>query len=141
MRTKAFDVKKRVVDLAKALPTVVGDRVQTTYGWPTSAPERRWVMVGEVTWDDSEWVTNRSRQEIFSIAILFNVQMTRGTAEEVEQAAVKLGQEFEETVMADPGFAGLAVTSNLIPRKLASWPSDGVFEANYEASLRVTARP
>jgi hypothetical protein len=139
MATNAFEVKRALRDLIKAQPELSG--YQVTYGYPTRAPERRWVFVGEVSWEDSVWATNRSREETFEVSCVLNCQLSAGTSEEVESELQRMAAGIENGCKANPslGIAGVVYT-DFVPKKLASFPSDQVYEGQLECALRVKAR-
>ncbi|MFB7185203.1 hypothetical protein ACFCZT_07765 [Streptomyces sp. NPDC056230] len=139
MATNAFAVKTALRDLAQAQPELSG--YQVTYGYPSRAPERRWVFVGEVHWQDSEWATNRMREETFEIATVINCQISGATSEEVELELQRMAAGIENGLKANPSLGIHAVvTSDFIPKKLVSFPSDQVYEGQLECALRVKAR-
>jgi hypothetical protein len=138
--TKALAVKALLKEWAEAQDIKARDGVQVTYGYPTREPERRWIGLGDVQWESSEWVTNRSREEVFSVTIIFDVLMAAGTAEEAEQYALAMSAEFEATVKANPNLDGLAVTSGYQPTRLKSWTQATGYEAQYETEVTATCR-
>lgn len=139
MATNVFAVKTALRDLAKAQPELSG--YQVTYGFPVRAPERRWVFVGEVSWEDSEWATNRKREEVFEVTTVINCQMSGATSEEVERELQRMAAGIEDGLKANPSLGIAAVvTTDFIPKKLVSFPSDQVYEGQLECALRVKAR-
>jgi hypothetical protein len=139
MATNALAVKAALRDLVKAQPELTG--YQITWGYPTRGPERRWVFVGDVDWDDSQWVTLRSREEAFSISVVLNCQLSAGTSEEVELEIQRMATGIENGLKANPSL-GLSsvVNSDFVPKKLVSFPTDGAYEGQFECVLRVKAR-
>jgi hypothetical protein len=125
--------------MIKALPALAG--YQVTWGYPTRNPERRWVFVGEVMWPDSQWVTNRSREENFEISVIVNAQISGATSEEVEAELQRMAAGIEDGMKASPnlGIPSVVVT-DFVPKKLQSFPSDQVYEGQFEAVVRVKAR-
>lgn len=139
MATNAFEAKANLRDMLKAQPELA--KYQVTWGYPSRAPERRWIFVGEVTWKESEWATNRSREEQFFIALVVNCQLTGGTSEEVERELQTMASGIENALKANPSLGiASAVTSDFIPQKLSSYPSDSVYEGQLECQIRVKAR-
>ncbi|MGV9815465.1 hypothetical protein ACWDTQ_26585 [Streptomyces cellulosae] len=139
MSTNAFEVKSRLRDMIKALPALKG--YQVTWGYPTRNPERRWVFVGEISWTESDWATLRSREEVFSISVVVNCQMSGGTAEEVERELQTMAAGIEDGLKADPTLGVQSVVfSDFVPQKVSSFPSDQVFEGQLESVVRVKAR-
>lgn len=141
MSTLAVAVKKTLRDWATAQPKVPADRIQVTYGFPTREPDKRWISVGEVTWLESVWATNRSRSESFSVSVVFDVQLSAGNSEEAETYAIEMAKDFEERLKADPSIGGLCVTSGFSAKRLKSWPADGFYEAQFETEVTATCRP
>lgn len=139
MSTNAFAAKAALRDMIKALPALAG--YQVTWGYPTRNPERRWVFVGEVMWPDSQWVTNRSREETFEVSVIVNAQISGATAEEVENELQTMAAGIEDGMKATPNLGiQSVVTTDFVPKKLSSFPSDQVYEGQFEAIVRVKAR-
>lgn len=139
MSTNAFATKAALREMIKALPALAG--YQVTWGYPTRNPERRWVFVGEVQWPDSQWVTNRSREETFEISVIVNCQISGATAEEVELELQSMASGIEDGMKAKPNLGVQSVvTSDFVPKKLSSFPSDQVYEGQLESVVRVKAR-
>jgi hypothetical protein len=139
MSTNAFAVKGALRDMIRALPALAG--YQVTWGYPTRNPERRWVFVGEVQWPESQWATNRSREEVFEISVIVNAQISGATAEEVENELQAMAAGIENGMKATPNLGiQSVVTSDFVPKKLASFPSDQVYEGQLESVVRVKAR-
>jgi hypothetical protein len=139
MATTAFDTKKALHALIQGRPELA--KYQVTYGFPARAPERRWVFVGEVTWEDSMWATNRSREETYQISCVFNCQISGATSLDVEEELRAMAAGVEEAVKASVnlGISDVYFT-DFVPQKLVSFPSDQVYEGQFECSLRVKAR-
>ncbi|MEU9975092.1 hypothetical protein [Streptomyces sp. NPDC051014] len=139
MSTNAFAVKGALRDMVKGLPALAG--YQVTWGFPTRNPERRWVFVGEVQWPDSHWVTNRGREEVFEISLVVNCQLSGATSEEVESELQRMAAGIEDGMKATANLGiQSVVTSDFVPKKLSSFPSDQVYEGQFEAVVRVKAR-
>lgn len=141
MSTKALAVKKAIRDILEASPTLTAQEVQVTYGFPTRNPQRKWAFVGDITWQDTEWVTNRSRSEGFAITVIFNVQFANGTPEDAEEYVISLATEFEAALKANPSLSGLCVSTDFNPKSLRCWPVDGAHEAQYETEVHAACRP
>jgi hypothetical protein len=127
--------------MIKALPELAG--YQVTYGYPSRSPERRWVFVGEVNWPghSSQWATNRSREETFEIIVIVNCQISAATSEEVEQELQRMAEGIENGMKANPSL-GLqsVITSDFVPVQVTSFPSDQVYEGQFESVVSVKAR-
>lgn len=141
MTTKSLAVKLFLRDILKSSDFMTQESIQVTYGFPTRAPERKWALVGEIRWNNAEWVTNRSRAEEFTIAVAFNVMMGGGTSEESEAYVIAMGEEFERVLKANPGLSGLCTSTDFVPRSLRSWPIDQAYEAQYETEVSAKCRP
>ena len=141
MSTKAIQVKEALETKLKALALVVSENVQVTYGFPTQSPERKWACVHEVRWRDAEWATNRSRNEVFGVAVTFNVQLLAGNARDAEAAVIKYAAAFEDALKDNPGLGGLCITTNYEPRQLRSWPIADGYEAQLDTEVVATCRP
>jgi hypothetical protein len=140
--TKAVAVKQSLRDLLDGMPIVSTDKVQVTYGFPLRDPDRRWAVVGEIHWESTEWVTNRSRQEQFTVAVIFSVIMSAVKSEDVEQYAVSMGAAFDQSLRDNPSLNGLCVTTGFSPKALKSWPQDTTaYEAQFETEVRAVCRP
>lgn len=139
MSSNALEVKGKVKALIDGLP-ILAD-VQRTWGVPAHM-DREWVNLGRVRWPSSDWVTNRSRQESFTIDLLVSVVQTAGDAESVETRAMQLAAAIEDAVKANPNFGmPSVVTSGFQPTQLQSFPNDPEgYEAQYECVISVTAR-
>ncbi|MFC7979508.1 hypothetical protein ACFUT3_30285 [Streptomyces cinereoruber] len=139
MSTNAFAAKGALRDMIRALPALSG--YQVTWGYPSRNPERRWVFVGEILWPESEWVTNRSREEVFEVSVVVNCQLSGATSEEVEGELQRMAAGIEDGMKAAPNLGiRSVVTSDFVPKKMTSFPSDGVYEGQFEAVVRVKAR-
>ncbi|MFF0481053.1 hypothetical protein [Streptomyces sp. NPDC004435] len=139
MSTNAFAFKGALRDMIRALPALAG--YQVTWGYPSRSPERRWVFVGEVLWPDSQWATNRSREEVFEVSVVVNCQLSAATSEEVEGELQRMAEGIENGLKVSPTLGiQSVVTSDFVPKKLVSFPSDQVYEGQIEAIVRVKAR-
>jgi hypothetical protein len=137
--TNAFAAKAALRDLIKGRPELAG--YQVTWGFPTRSPERRWVFVGEVQWSDSEWATLKSRSEAFEISVVLNCQMSGGTSEEVELELQTMAAGIEDALKANPSLGIQSVVStDFVPKKLMSFPTDQAYEGQLETNVRVKAR-
>lgn len=139
MSTNAIAVKVALKALIDGLPGLTD--TQRTYGTPSNF-EKLWVSVGKVQWARSEWETNRSREETFTIDVCVSVVHSAGDAESVETQAVALAAHIEDAVKANPQIDNpKVVTSGFKPQRLTSYPNDvGAYEAQYDCVLDVTAR-
>jgi hypothetical protein len=138
MANSAIQVKAAFKSRVDAIPSLA--QVQRTWTYPTREPERRWVMIGGISWDSSEWATNRSREETFRIAVAVNLQMTAATAEEAETAAAALMADIEDILDSAPKIIPSVVTAGFMPKSLLSIPSTEAIEAQFEGEAVFTAR-
>lgn len=137
--SNALAVKAALKAKVDSLPELAD--VQRTWGLPARQPDKRWCLIGQVQWEKSDWATNRSREERFSIKVVLSVQITGATAEDVETACMNYATEIEAALKADPKLGQPnVVTSSFVPRELNSFPLDGVIEGQLEAEYQVTAR-
>lgn len=140
MAANAIDVKAAIVSLIKGLPEATAEKWDTDWGY-TKTPERTWVYVGEVNWDESHWVTNRTREELFKVKVAISVKRRLKTPEECEREVLRIASLIEMAVKADISLGVDAVkASDFTPRRMDSWPVDEFCEAQYEADIFVTAR-
>lgn len=139
MSSNAVEIKHALKALIHSLPDF--QDVQVTYGVPNTF-DKRWFNIGRITWDSSEWVTNRSREESFSIEVGVSVVQSAGSAESTELEAMRLAGVIEDAIKAAPSFGNpRVVTSGFKPARLNSFPNDPEgFEAQYECAISVTAR-
>jgi hypothetical protein len=137
--TLALEIKQHVYTLIKALPEFAD--VDVTYGVPKRF-DKRWCALGRVRWDSSDWATNRSREETFSLEGLVSIVQTAGDSASCEAAALALGSVIEDAIKADPGLGNArVVTSGFKPSNVSSFPNDAEgYEAQYEWTISVTAR-
>jgi hypothetical protein len=127
MSTNAFAFKGALRDMIRALPALSG--YQVTWGYPVRDPERRWVFVGEIHWPDSQWVTNRSREEVFEISLVVNAQISGATAEEVESELQRMAAGIEDGMKSKPNLGVQSVvSSDFVPKKVSSFPTDQAYE-------------
>jgi hypothetical protein len=138
--TNAIDAKQALIDMLKACPSLEG--VETTWGFPSGNTPKAWCYVGKIVWSDSEWVSNRKRQETFRITVVFNVQDFAADAETAEKHVKSLADDAEAALDANPKL-GLPqiVTSGFDPKRLGSWPIPDGTEAQYEVEIEFVARP
>lgn len=136
MAGNALDVKASVVTLVAAL----NPAWDTSWGFKRS-PDKTYVYIGEVQWEQSRWVTNRSLEESFNIKVVINHKTRRGTAESVERFALDVSEQIQAAVKANPNLGNAAVVTSVYrPRRADSWPSDDFVEAQVEGEINVTAR-
>lgn len=139
--TKAPAVKAYLKTLLDGMPMTGTDKLQVTFGFPMRNVQKKWMFVGETEWQSVEWVTNRSREEVFDITIGFSAEISGGTAEEAEQFASQMASDFESALTQNPGMSGLCVTSIFFPKRLNSWAVDLGFQAQFETVVTATCRP
>lgn len=136
----AFAVKASVVALIKALPAAVTEKWDIDHGFSKS-PERTWVYCGQITWESSEWVTNRSREEDFKVQLVINLKRRRSTPAAVEAECARIAGLIEAMVKANPNLGNASViTSGFEPKRLDAFPADDFVEGQYEAEIRAVAR-
>lgn len=142
MSTKAVAVKKALKTLLDGMPIVSEKDIQVTYGFPGKAPQRKWAVVGGIQWGSSEWATNRSRQEEFTVSVIFSAVIQASNSEETEEYVIAMASDFEEKLKADPSLNGLCVSTGFTPKSLQAWPNDTTsYEAQFETEVSATCRP
>lgn len=115
--------------------------VRVTWGFPTREPGRRWVFLGRAKWTKSEWITNRSKEEDYTIKVVLSVTLTAGTPEEVEKILLDLSLLIENALKADPTLGvPRVISTSLVPKEILSFPSDSAYEGQFECDFRVLAR-
>ena len=99
--------------------------------------------MGDSTWPEATWVTNRSREYTMVIPVVVNAILTRYSAPEAEGYLVTQLTAIESTFNADSQLRSTGVVNwGLAPRMLGTQPSgDGGLEAQLVADLHVTYRP
>lgn len=141
MGSKALEVKRYIFDMLRADETLAAERFEVTWGWPAKGPPARWVNVGRVNWGETEWATNRNRNERFTVAVGFNVQMLAANAEEAEAFIRDAARTFEQTISNDQHLGGLCISTILSPSVLDSQPLPEGYEAQFELEVSCQARP
>lgn len=134
--SNAIEVKALIRDGIKALNS------EWDFSWgPAKTPGRMFVYLGEITWEDTAFITNLSAQEIFSIQLVVNHKARRTTAEAIETETLGVIKEIQAWVAADPRLADGSITEAIVsPKRMNSWPSDDFMECQAEAAITVTAR-
>lgn len=140
MSTKMLEAKQALKAILQGMPILADADVQITHSFP-KAPRRTFAFIGDATMQRVEWMTNRSREEEFSVAVGFSVSKIRTTAEDAETHVIAVAEQFEEVLDEDPGLGGLAVTSRFYPKRLGSQAVDSFYEAYMETEVVVTCRP
>lgn len=135
-----LDVKRFLKTTLQAMPILSSADVQITHSFP-KAPRRTFVFIGDAVTQRVEWMTNRSREEEFSITVGFSVSQVRPDGETAEDQLLQIAENFEEVLDQDPGLGGLAVTSHFYPKRLGSRAVDSYNEAYLETEVVVTCRP
>lgn len=132
------DIKRKVFDLAKtALPEFT-----PTWGFTTREPPRKWLYMGDLTWQGSEWATNRSREHNMTIPLILNAILARRSPEDCEAYLHDQLTALEAAFNADSTLRAAGVLSwALNPRQLGTQPHPDGVEAQAVFELRVTYRP
>lgn len=136
---KAFEIKDAVFEILKtALPDF-----KVTWGFTSRTPPRLWCYMGDMTWPDSEWATNRSRQHRANIPVVLNALKARTPPREAERYMHDQLAAIEAAFDADSSLRATGVISwGLAIRMSGTQPSaDGGIEAQLVAELQVTYRP
>lgn len=134
-----FAIKGAVVDIvSEALPDY-----KTTWGFTTRDVPRKWAYIGELSWPDGEWATNRSREYVVTVPVILNGIYVRLSVREAETALAEQVRKVvaafgPDSVIRDQG----VISWTLVPRHFGSQPyADGGIEAQAALELRVTYRP
>lgn len=115
--------------------------IMRTWGMPGGDPERRWVVVGDVKWLETNWATDKSRREQFTVKVVVNCQISGASAEEVEEQVMAYSGAFEDALKADPRLGiGSVTNTSWQPISLDSWPITDGYEGQLEANVYVDAR-
>lgn len=138
--TVAFAAKKYLYDMAVQDSVLSSQNVYVTYGFPDETPEKRWLLIGQIEWDQSDWVTNRSRLEVFNITVMLDCVLFATDALTSEQYTRDLLADFETSLKGDPTMNGLLVTSSFRPVKLNGWPTPDGYEVQFEGEMVCQAR-
>jgi len=135
----SLETKTHIYELVKALPEFAD--VDVTYGVPKRF-EKRWCAIGRVRWDSTDWATNRSREESFTVEGLISIVQAAGSPTSVEATALALGGAIEDAIKASPNLGNpRIITSGFKPSNISSFPNDTEgYEAQYEWMISVTAR-
>lgn len=139
MATTAIAAKAAIRDIAGQSAGLAA--FKTTWGFPTREPTKKWLMLGEIKWQNSDWATNKSRQETYRIGFSVNVQIMGGDGETCERAAAAAFAEFEDSIKANPqiGVPGIVYT-NFHPQRLFSFPADDYYEGQFDGEIEIHAR-
>lgn len=113
------------------------------YGVPPGGdPGDTSVVLGHIKYGESKWITNRSRQEVFTVEVITEVHVTAGDAQSSELACAALADVVEDYFATSPTFdlPSLVIT-DYSPGEVASGPMDqDKYAARVHGELTVTAR-
>lgn len=139
-RSNGLAAKGAVRDLITGLPEATSEKWHVTWGYH-KAPERTWVYLGDVEYASSEWATNNQREEQFTVQGVINVKRRRGGPEETEHEVSRIAALIENAIDATRNLGLPAVvTCAFVPKRMGSYPSDEMCEAQLDFDVRVTAR-
>jgi hypothetical protein len=132
-------VKAIIVEqIAAALPSV-----QVTYNFPSTAPEREWVMVGDITWTKDDWgpFGQRARDEEYRIVLFVNVLRPGDSAQESAERAFELLAVVEDLLRAKPfPISARSISVAVEKQSIDGFVVDEGFESQIKAVVAVTAR-
>jgi hypothetical protein len=77
-----FAIKSKVRDV---LVATLDDDFKVTWGFTTRNTPRVWAYLGNLSWPDGEWATNRSREYAVRMPIVLNAIKARTTPEDAEE--------------------------------------------------------
>lgn len=142
LSTTVIAAKAALLAAFQALPEVTGSDYETTWGMPRNAPNR-WVFVGNVEWLKNEWATNRSKEEEYTVEVVFVSQLMAGNAEEAETEVTRIAAAAEKWLMANPtlNLAPDITSTTFAPKKLQSGAiGSDAYEAEFHCGVTVAAR-
>ncbi|MFE4355108.1 hypothetical protein [Kitasatospora sp. NPDC056800] len=137
MTVHALAVKRGLIDHLMVAPGL--SAFQVSWSFPRN-PGRYWVMVGKIDWQDSHWVTNRQTETVYDIHTVVSVAVPGADAEKVESSALQAAEAIRLSLVSDPSVGGIAISSVFVPDRLISWPTPDGHEAQWEGTVRITAR-
>jgi hypothetical protein len=136
--TYAIDVKDALKTAIGSLPEIA--EFEQVWGFDGD-PEYISIMLGNITWEDTEWNTNRAQVETFQIKLVIVVSLLASDSEESEKKANSIYQVIAAWVKDHPGLnVDQVISSRLAPVSLLSGPWDDKYQAQFEAAVIVKAR-
>jgi hypothetical protein len=127
-----------VAEVQAALPST-----QVTYNFPSTAPEREWVMVGDITWTKDDWgpFGQRARDEEYNIVLFVNVLRPGDSAQESAERAFELLAVVEDLLRARPfPISARSISVAVEKQSIDGFVVDEGFESQIKAVVAVTAR-
>lgn len=113
-----------------------------TLSWSNRNPPRTWCYIGDLTWPDAEWATNRSRQYTVTLPIVLNAVRARATVEDAEDWLADRATTVFNAFGPDSDIRSIgAITWNVAPRQFGSQPHPDGLEVQAVLELSVTYRP
>jgi hypothetical protein len=99
------------------------------------------VLLGGIRWENEDWKTLKTKQEIFTLDLISEVMLTASSSFEAESQAAAINQRLEQFFKANPGLGLAYVVSSIYnPGKLLSFPADDRWVGQVHGELRVIAR-
>lgn len=133
-----FAIKRKVRDV---LTEALDDDFKVTWGFTTRNVPRTWAYLGNLSWPDGEWATNRAREYTVRMPVVLNAIKARTTPEDAE---AWLAANCEALVTAFDEVSDLrelSVVSWLIePVEFGSQPHEDGVEAQAVMAVSVTYR-
>lgn len=131
-------IKRKVFELLQlALPDFT-----CTWGFTKRDVPRKWCYMGDSTWPESDWATNRSREHTMVIPVVINAILVRTSPEEAESFLVAQLNALESTFNADSTLRETGVRNwGMAPRMLGTQPHVDGIEAQAVLDVSTTYRP
>lgn len=132
-----YAIKSKVHEVVKDTLT----DFSVTWGFTTRDAPRTWAYLGNLSWPDAEWATNRSREYAVRMPVVLNAIKARTSAEDAEHW---LAANCEALVLAfdeTSDLRSLGVVSWLIePVQFGSQPHTDGIEVQAVLSVTITYR-
>jgi hypothetical protein len=137
--TNALAVKAAVQTALQADPGLTG--IEIVWGPDPRDQPQQWVLLGGIRWDNEDWKTLKTKQEVFTLDLIIEVMETASSSFEVETQAASINTRLESFFKASPGLGLSYVVSSIYnPGKLLSFPADDRWVGQFHGELRVIAR-
>jgi hypothetical protein len=137
--TNALLVKAAVQAAMQADTGLTG--VDIVWGPDPRDQPQEWILLGAIRWENEDWKTLKTKQEIFTLDLIVEVMETASSSFAVESHAASINASVEAFFKANPGLGLPYVVSSIYnPGRLLSFPADDRWVGQFHGELRVTAR-
>lgn len=137
--TNALLVKAAVQAALQADSGLAG--IEIVWGADPKDQPQQLVLLGGIRWDNEDWKTLKTKQEIFTLDLISEVMLTASSAFDVETEVTAVNARLEAFFKASPGLGLPYVVSSIYnPGKLLSFPADDRWVGQFHGELRVIAR-